>query len=339
MRAAGAALADPNRLSGFESGLVRLAAALLSRSGRAASLVVMIYHRVLEAPDPLLPGEPDAPTFAAQIKLIAKHFNVLGLRDAAARLRSGSLPARTVCITFDDGYANNSEIAAPILAEHGVPATMFIATGYLNGGRMFNDTVIEAIRRAPQGDLDLREQGLSQVSLTDAASRIRAAGDIISRLKYLEPSERVRRADRLAEHIGASLPDDLMMTDAQVRKLAGLGFEIGAHTVNHPILASVDEAAAWTEITQSRQRLEELTGAGIPSFAYPNGKPLQDYRREHVALVRKAGFEVAVSTAWGAATGEGDALQIPRIAPWDKSARRYAARMVRAYRQRHYVSA
>jgi peptidoglycan/xylan/chitin deacetylase (PgdA/CDA1 family) len=328
-----------DELSTFESRLIRLAGTLLSRTGCAASLLVMLQHRVLPKPDPLLPGEPDATFFASQIELITRHFNVLPLREALGRLRDGTLPARTVCITFDDGYADNCTVAAPILASRGVPATMFIATGYLNGGRMFNDTVLEALRRAPAGDLDLQALGLPCFELEDDAGRFRAASDIIASLKYLAPEERARRANAVAEHIGAPLPDDLMMNDAQVEQLAGMGFEIGAHTVNHPILTSVDEAIAWSEIERSRQLLEEITGAPVRSFAYPNGRPRKDYARGHVDLVRKAGFDVAVSTAWGAATAKSDELQIPRIAPWDASARRYAARMLRAYRQRGFLVA
>jgi peptidoglycan/xylan/chitin deacetylase (PgdA/CDA1 family) len=328
-----------DELSTFESRLIRVAGRLLSRTGRAASLLVLIQHRVLPKPDPLLPGDPDAAFFASQVELLAQHFNVLPLREAVRRLRDGTLPARTVCITFDDGYADNCTVAAPILASRGVPATMFIATGYLNGGRMFNDTVMEALRRAPSGDLDLRALGLPRFELTDDAGRFRAASEIITGLKYLAPEERARRANEVAEHIGAPLPDDLMMKDAQVEQLAAMGFEIGAHTVNHPILTSVDETIAWSEIERSRHLLEDLTRAPVRSFAYPNGRPLQDYGRGHVELVRRAGFDVAVSTAWGAATAESDELQIPRIAPWDASARRYAARMLRAYRQRAFLIA
>ena len=326
-------------LSGLESRIVRLAGSVLSGRRRRASLLVMMYHRVLAEPDPLRPGEPDAAGFAAQIGIIAGDFNVLPLREAIDRLRGGTLPARAVSITFDDGYANNYEIAAPILAARRVPATIFVATGYLNGGRMFNDTVIEAIRRAPSGDLDLRAQGLPSFRVVDDASRVHAATEIIARLKYLDPQERVERAQSVAERVGAPLPNDLMMSDAQVERLARMGFEIGAHTVSHPILASVDETMAWTEIAQSRERLEEIVGEPVRSFAYPNGTPVKDYSRAHVELVRRAGFDIAVSTEWGAATAQSDELQIPRIAPWDMRAWRYAARMLRAYRQRRVIVA
>jgi peptidoglycan/xylan/chitin deacetylase (PgdA/CDA1 family) len=184
--------------------------------------------------------------------------------------------------------------------------------------------------------VDLRSDGLDQYELGDAASRISAAQSIILKLKHLPPQERRGRAQALAEHIGARVPADLMMTDEQVARMSASGIEIGAHTMTHPILAAIDAATARAEISDSKERLQEITGAPIHSFAYPNGKPGQDYNREHVALAREAGFELAVSTSWGAATAAADPLQIPRFAPWDQGAFRYAARLVNAYRERNF---
>jgi peptidoglycan/xylan/chitin deacetylase (PgdA/CDA1 family) len=322
-------------LSALESTLVRVAGTLLSRRGRAASLVVLIYHRVTNVADPMMPSEPDARRFAAQMSLLADNFIVLPLREGVQRLRAGTLPARAVCITFDDGYANNFTVAMPILQSRGLTATVFVAPAFLNGGCMFNDTVYEAIRQAP-AQVDLRSHGLDQYALSDAAARINAAQSIILKLKHLPPAERRSRAHALAEHVGARVPADLMMTDEQVARMSASGIEIGAHTMTHPILAAIDAAAARTEINASKERLQEITGTPVRSFAYPNGKPGQDYHHEHVALAREAGFELAVSTTWGAATAAADPLQIPRIAPWDQSALRYAARLVSAYRDRQF---
>lgn len=325
-------------LSRPDSWLVRAAGSLLSRRGRAASLIVLIYHRVLATRDPLLPDEPDAATFAAQMDLIHANFNVLPLREAADRLRSGSLPVRALAITFDDGYANNCEVALPILAARGLPATVFVAPGFLNGGLMFNDLVREAIRGAPRRARSTL-LGESEVDLSTAAARLNTWTSVVATLKYLEPGERMRQAETLATDLGVEPPANLMMSDEQVRRLHRAGIEIGAHTMSHPILTRVDNDRCMAEMVESRHRLEEITGAPVASFAYPNGAPLRDYDRTHVALVREAGFDLAVSTAWGAATMQSDRMQLPRIAPWDRSARRYALRLATAYRQRRFTTA
>src|SRR5690349_2991525 len=125
---------------------LRAAGALLSPAGRAAPLTVLMYHRVLPAPDPLTESV-DARDFERQMRALREYFTVLPLAEAVAGLRAGKLPSRAVAITFDDGYADNAVIALPILESLGLHATFFIADGFLNGGRMFNDTVIEALRR------------------------------------------------------------------------------------------------------------------------------------------------------------------------------------------------
>jgi peptidoglycan/xylan/chitin deacetylase (PgdA/CDA1 family) len=321
-----------NPLTPLQSALLRAAGTVTASLG-ASSLLVLIYHRVLPARDPLLPDEPDAAGFAAQLDVIGSLFNVLPLAEAVRKLRAGQLPARAVCITFDDGYANNCEVALPILKSRGMPATVFVAPGFLSGGRMFNDTVIEALRRAP-AELDLTRDGFGRYELPDAAARVRAITAILPVLKYLPQAERIRRATMIAERVGADLPDDLMMTEEQVRRLHRGGITIGAHTVNHPILANVDDATARREIVESKARLEQMIGAPVTSFAYPNGGPARDYTGRDVVLAREAGFEVAVSTAWGAATAAADPLQLPRIAPWDRTALRFGVRMVRAQLER-----
>ena len=327
-----------NRLSPWESWLLRAGATVLSRRGSAASLLVLIFHRVLPQPDPLLPGEPDAATFARQMDLLADNFRVLPLREAVAALTRGSLPARSLCISFDDGYANNLKIALPVLRSRGLPATVFVAPAFLNGGRMFNDTVIETIRRAPSR-LDLRSEGLGELDLPDDSARSSAIDRLLAELKYLEPAERLRRVLDIAARVRADLPTDLMMTDAQLRELHAAGVEIGAHTMTHPILTRIDAAAAAREMRESKARLEEITGAPVRCFAYPNGGPARDYDRTHVELARQSGFELALSTAWGAATARSDVYQIPRVAPWDASARGYGLRLAAAYRKRAFAVA
>jgi peptidoglycan/xylan/chitin deacetylase (PgdA/CDA1 family) len=322
-------------LASWESSLVRLAGTLLSRRGRNASLLVLIFHRVLQERDPLLPNEPDARQFGALVDLIAGNFNILPLREAADRLRRGALPSRAICITFDDGYANNCTVALPILAARRVPATVFVAPGFLNGKRMFNDTILETIRRAPEA-IDLTPEGLTPVDFSQGATRLQIWEKLVGKLKYLEPVERLRRVEALAERLGVTLPTDLMMTDDQVRTLHRSGIEIGAHTMTHPILTRVDAETALREMSDSRRRLEEITGAPVRSFAYPNGRPKQDYDHKHVGLAREAGFDLALTTAWGAATIDSDMLQIPRVAPWDATGLKYGARLANAYRQRRY---
>jgi peptidoglycan/xylan/chitin deacetylase (PgdA/CDA1 family) len=322
-----------NHLSALQAAGVRLAANLMSPPGRLASLLVLMYHRVLPVPDPLQPDEPDAALFAAHMDLLRQTFHVLPLGEAVERLSSGSLPARAVSVTFDDGYANNHDVALPILLARGMRATFFVAPGFTGKGRMWNDTVIESLRRAGD-ELDLSDLGLGRHEFPDLRSRYRAIGTLLAALKYLDPTERLAKVDSIANRAAAELPLNLMMSETQLRNLASEGMEIGAHTVNHPILTRLDAGQAASEIAASKGTLEEVACSAVTSFAYPNGRPGEDYGRVHVDLVRAAGFRNAVSTAWGCATRHTDRYQVPRIAPWDRTAVRYSARLLKCYLQR-----
>src|SRR5512147_2526205 len=144
---------------------------LISPAGPTARLSILIFHRVLPKHDPLNPDEPDAAEFEQRLRWVKSWFHVLPLGEAVGRLRDGRLPARALSITFDDGYADNEEVAAPILERLGLSATFFIATGYLDGGCMWNDRVIEALRRHRGDALDLRDEGLGLHRTSTPAER------------------------------------------------------------------------------------------------------------------------------------------------------------------------
>jgi peptidoglycan/xylan/chitin deacetylase (PgdA/CDA1 family) len=292
-------------------------------------LTILIYHRVNRGVDALFPSIPDAARFDTQMTWIGSALNVVPLPEAIESLSAGRLPPRAACITFDDGYADNAEVALPILARHRFHATFFIATGFLDGGRMWNDTIIEAVHRAHGPVLDLREIGLGCLPIDSARARRAAIDAIIGQTKYLPPQVRDERVAAIARIGGAELPDDLMMTSAQVRELDRAGMEVGGHTQTHPILARLDPAAARAEIANGRATLESLLGKKVRLFAYPNGKPGLDYGPEHVAMVRELGFDAAVSTRAIAADAASDRYELPRFAPWGRTYLRLGADLLR----------
>ena len=301
---------------------------LLSPAGDRGRLSILIYHRVLADPDPVLHDEIEAATFEQHAALLRSEFNALPLGEACTRLARRSLPARAACITFDDGYADNERIALPILKRLGLPATFFVSTGFSDGGIMFNDGVIEAVRRSPAGTHDLSSLGLGSHSVGDSTSRRAAINALIGQLKYRPVGERRALVVQLAAAMRSTLPSDLMMRPAQIKRLHDEGMEIGGHTINHPILATLDAEEARAEIVGGKRRLEEITGAPVTLFAYPNGKPGRDYGPRDVELVKKAGFAAAVSTTSGVANRTSDLFQLPRFGPWDRNPRRLGVRLL-----------
>jgi len=253
-------------------------------------------------------------------------FNVLPLDVAVMQLKAGSLPSRAASITFDDGYADNHDVAMPILKHHGLSATFFIATGFLDGGRMWNDTVVESVRCAKGRLLDMGDMG--HFPIETPYEKAEAIGALIHQIKYLPTRERNERADDIANMARSKLPINLMMTSSQVKAMRTAGMQIGAHTISHPILMKLGEDEAREEIVGSKTFLENLLDERVSLFAYPNGKLNQDYVDSTANIVRKAGFEAAVSTEAGVSSVVSDLFQLPRFTPWDRSRIRFGVRLL-----------
>jgi peptidoglycan/xylan/chitin deacetylase (PgdA/CDA1 family) len=320
---------------------IRWGSAALATLG-GPRLAILTFHRVHAQADALFPGEVDAPRFETLMQAVARAFTVLPLLQAARLQREHRLPARALAITFDDGYADNQEQALPILQKLGLPATFFVATGFLDGGRMWNDTVIETVRHCtqPQIDLSALGLGLGLLPVADLSQRRAALTRILPLVKYKTLAAREAMLAQLQHAAGApALPNNLMMRSEQVRSLHAAGMEIGGHTVYHPILTELPDAEAQLEIRQGREALQALTGAPVLSFAYPNGKPGRDYDARHVRMVREAGFEAAVSTAVGVSRAGDDLYQLPRFTPWDRSPARWLMRLAANQTKTHFALA
>lgn len=304
----------------------------LSPAGSKAKLSTLIFHRVHQQPDPMYPGDPDARQFARICDWVKSAFNVLPLPKAIEALKAGTLPERAAAITFDDGYADNLHVAAPILKERGLSATFFIATGFLGGGRMWNDDIYDACRLWPGATLDMTPW-LPQVPLlqlgqpADYEKRRHAAQTVTGQVKYLPHADRQRICRAIADHCGLPSRSGLMMTPEEVRALRDTGMVIGAHTRTHPILAGLNAAEAEEEIAGSKQDLEQLLGEPVDIFAYPNGKPATDLTPETVEIVKKAGFGGAVTTQWGVASVKSPCFELPRFTPWDTQRTKFILRM------------
>lgn len=313
--------------------MFRLPLSFLSPAGAKGRLSILIFHRVLAAPDALMPDEPDVVQFEAQLRWVRDWFNVISLKDATDRLFAGTIPERALCVTFDDGYADNEELAAPILHRLGLTATFFVSTGYLTGGCMWNDRITAAVRACPTGQIDVEALGLGRHAVGSIGERARAIDALIKVVRRLEGSQRQDAVDDIVAACGSPTLPSLMMRPEQVRSLRRWGMDVGAHTISHPILTRIGLEAARNEIGGSKEELEAILGERIDLFAYPNGVPHLDYGTEHVRLVRECGFKAAVATAWGAASGTSDPHQLPRFTPWDRSRLRYGVRLLGNFRR------
>lgn len=302
----------------------------LSPVGNRCHLHVFIFHRVLQKPDSIFTDIPDAQSFEWMVKFIAGCYNVLSFGDAIACLRSGTLPNSAACITFDDGYRDNATIALPILKKYGVPATFFISTMFIDGGRMWNDDIIEAIRSVEEPELNWEEFGLGHHMLRSHSERATAIEKVLTRVKYMPHLGRSDLTNAIAGKHGLADKSELMMTRNDILTLRRAGMEIGGHTHSHPILSGISEAAAIADIERGKNELEAILNEPIFSFAYPNGNTSRDLTERDAQIVRRLGFRAAATTDQGVASSTTNSWLIPRFTPWDRTPLRFAARCASA---------
>lgn len=301
---------------------------LLFSDGQRCAHQILVFHRVAKQTDPLMPRELTREKFVKLLDFLQARFSVMTLRDAWHALQEGSLPLNSISITFDDGYRDNYTEARPLLVERGLSATFFIATAFLDGGRMWNDTVFEVARRLPDGRHDFRDLGLDVIEIEDVASRTAAAIQLIASVKFRPIAERQSIVDMLAERVG-DLPGDLMMSSDQVKALHGEGMEIGGHTRTHPILEVLDDDVAFDEIRDGKNDLESIIGEPVTVFAYPNGKYGRDFGERHEKMVEELGFKLAVSTDHGVSKADSNAYRLPRFTPWRPLGRGFSIDLLR----------
>lgn len=313
---------------GLTGSAIRAIGDAVAPSGKGRGrLCIVNYHRILSAPDPLLETEPNVETFRWQAQLMADCFNVLPLHEAVRALSEERMPPRAVAITFDDGYRSLHDYALPILKEFGLPATVFVTSGQIENGSMWNDVILEAVRRLPDGLLEL--DGVGSYPLFSNADRKNTALALIERSKYLPPAQRTALSNQLEAMVGHSLQDSLMLTGDMIRTLDRNHIEIGGHTITHPILTRIDDETARGEILGNKQQLEAILGKKLRMFAYPNGKYGVDFDERHIRMVEQAGYTAAFTTAAGAASSADGRYALPRSRPWDGNALMFAVRLLR----------
>ena len=253
--------------------------------------------------------------FRRQLQLLRRCRRVVALGELLEALRSRADARGMLAITFDDGYLNNFTLAAPVLTDYQLPATFFVATGFIGTERwLWNDRLEAALDAARPGEFPIPSTG-ERLRLGDTRERARVLRRIKQGLKKLHWREAEARVREIAQAVGfdGGEPNGLyrFMRWDQLRALTGGGFEIGAHTVNHAMLSRVPPQEAEQEIIDSRDQIVTEVGGCSPTFCYPNGKR-SDYTDETVEFCRRH-FSAALAAESGAARPD-ELFELRRLA-------------------------
>jgi peptidoglycan/xylan/chitin deacetylase (PgdA/CDA1 family) len=287
------------------------------------TLVVPCYHRILPAARkanyflPDLVVTPEA--FRIHCAVLADYYEVWPLSEALEALETGAAAGRRLAaITFDDGYEDNVEFAAPILAEFELRATFFVVTDCIDRGvAPWYDRAAVAVQelfragRLPRMVNILQEYGFPGAARVTADDGLSLARHVVRAAKALTPTRRRELVQALAEESSAppqARAWDQFMSWDQVRALAEQGHEIGSHSHTHEMLTQLDEESLRNEVEVSRLALVENVPRERYPFCYPNG----DVDDGVAHWVESTGYSCAVTVENGTCMKGGDRYRRPR---------------------------
>ncbi|NOT45010.1 MAG: polysaccharide deacetylase family protein [Acidobacteria bacterium] len=300
--------------------------ALLRLGGYAAcrtlfpsrKIAILRYHAVCDPwGNPYAhPGICVSPAaFESHVRYLAGHYAVLPLPEIVDRVRGGRpLPANTVAITFDDGYADNLD-AARTLHRHGLSATFYITAGCLAGGQPFWPAEIRTLLRAVPGPvLTLSTGGTPvRIPLGTPEERRTAVRTVTKLLKGNPIPVREALRDQLREAAGDVQEPEYMLRWDELAEMHALGMTIGSHTLTHPNLPNAGVEAARQELTESKARLERELGAPVTMFSYPNGGADRYMTPAIAQVVRDTGYAAATTSRNAFATPASDLYALERV--------------------------
>lgn len=301
---------------------------LTAKTCSANRLNILMYHQVLESADPIRIYEPTRDDFYQQMTLIKKYYNPISLSRAVGLLGQSKLPANSICVTFDDGYLNNLMVAAPVLKQLAIPATIFVSTRFSDGENMWNDNIIDLIAEPSRCQFDFSLIDMSICFVDSAQERQQLVAKVIEKIKYINHEQRRALVNQIMLVNGKFKNSAKMMTPAQLRTLSDQGFEIAAHTHDHPILSVLDQDQQLEQVELGKRLLESWLGKEVNGFAYPNGKWQTDYNETTVKVMRQCQFAYAVSTDAGVSTPETNPYMLSRYTPWNNDLLKFHLRLL-----------
>lgn len=288
-----------------------------ARRVRAGELAVVMYHGIAAEALPF-PNWCHLPLaeFTRQIAYLADHYTVLPLTEAIDRLVQGRpLPKFPAVITFDDAFRSVFTAAAPVLAEYGLPATVYVVTGLADSQQPpWTDVLYHALEQTTVAEVAFAGRVWD---VRTNAGRFAAHEGWRSHLKTVANAEREAGVAELCERLGVTTPVPrgsvlATMNWQEIEAMAASGlFDFGSHTHTHPILARCTPAEQEAELRRSRAILRDRLGR-CDTVAYPNGSR-SDFDADTLRLASELGYRAAMTTLSGLNRHAGDLAMTRRI--------------------------
>jgi peptidoglycan/xylan/chitin deacetylase (PgdA/CDA1 family) len=298
---------------------------VLDLAGRFAApgAAILMYHSVRDDPydfaDLIGPGITHAAAvFRRQMEILAREFGPVSLDDILRFVRGqGSLPRRAVAVTFDDGFADNLEVAEPILSHFGIQGAFYATVDLIGTSKppwysrlrySFLTTRKAEWTSAPDG----KTWSLNGPTAREAA--LLAAFDLCAPLVAARQERAIRDIEAALDAQFRINGHRFMMDWEQVRQLRARGHIVGSHTLTHPNLAYVaDETDLWNELTESKKRIETELGLEVLHFSYPHPALNPQWSDRTIKMTESAGYQSAVTTTHGLVSAGANPLCLKRV--------------------------
>ncbi len=285
-------------------------------------VVILMYHSVMDHPERELSTlggiVHSTEIFREQMRMLAREYHPVTMNDVVCFVKGErELPSQAVVVTFDDGYADNYEVAMPILNEVGVPAIFYVTVDSVDRGsppwpaglrHSFSTT-----RKSEWVDSSGKKWAVSEDAERNHA--FLHSCDECAKLSGDCQKQYLRLIETQLEVKPLNSSKNLMMNWDQTRGLLANGHLVGSHTMTHPNVAFVTDNEAKIELSQSKQRLEEVLGFPIVHFSYPCPALTPHWKQSTAELTRQIGYQTAVTTDGGAVRLHDDPLCLRRARP------------------------
>lgn len=256
---------------------------------------ILMYHRISE--DSKNVGLTEK-KFRKQIKIIKKYFAPMTLQDLLSDYEKGCVPHNAVVVTFDDGYSDFEKVAFPILKKEGVPATLFITTGFVNGDLwLWPDKVDFLLSGFDSSYFSSLVDLFPSLNVSD--SRKAVWGKICDNILELKKTEQELLLNNVSNILKVEIPNSppdkyRAVNWNSLRNMVGNGLNVENHSYSHPILSRIDRKKIKYEVSKSKNLIFKNLGVRSSIFCYPNGMS-QDYSQDVKEILETEGYKYSVT--------------------------------------------
>lgn len=302
----------------FYTGLYFILKLIFLKNG----LYIFFYHNIVDTEKCKQTGESialssvDKKKFDRQLRYFKREYNVITMDEAFELLKKNAvLDKKYLVVTFDDGYKDNHIYGCALFQKHEIYPTIYLSANNVdNSTYLWPDILKHLVYQSKKANIAVDIYNIHYSSrFKTTGDRIRFLESINEDIKKLDEEKKYEVFEYLSSILDVDIQRkcDIMLNWGEVKSLTSIGVLIGAHTLNHPILATLVEEAAENEIYGSKRLIEEKTQMPIEHFAYPNGKP-DDINQFCINRVRKY-FKTAVTTIPGINRQGTDLMRLKRI--------------------------